>query len=221
MADNVYQSAAGSNIGTLLRLIQEDQNRNLAATPPATESSSPIRGVIQGPLQAPEAPQSSRVVSIKPEGALQQGPQQPSVSNVVPAGGGAIAGGVIAPRAPVAPVAAPSFDTGGGGGVSAPSMSSSVPSDSMKTSLPNIGTSIKSVPSSSSFGSVLGSSTKKTTVTPQSKPTAKPAKSAPILGGQKIVLNNLKDLINKSFKFLPSTGLGGREGLQKLLNGFA
>lgn len=115
MANQVYQSATGSNIGTLLRLIQEDQNKSLAATPPASEPGSPIRGVIQGPLQAPEAPNSNRVVSLKPEGALQQGPQQPGVAPVAPGGSGQPEG-VVAPRIPVAPVAAPSFDTGGGGG---------------------------------------------------------------------------------------------------------
>lgn len=127
----MYPTGQGSNIGTLLRLIQEDQNKSIPAINPANDPNSPMRGAIQGPINAPESPGSSRVVSVRPEGAIQQGEQ--------------VQGQVIGPVAPVAPVAqvsgpvAPQASqqrpSSGGGGVSAPQISA-----------PSIGTRITAAP---------------------------------------------------------------------------
>ncbi len=118
-----------NNIGTLLRMIQEDQNKNLAALNPSAEPSSPIRGLVQQPLTAPEAPGTSRVVSIRPEGTPSvQGEATPSVvAPVAPTPG-------IAPTAPIAPVAPGVSPMGGGQPYLARAISPSMPS---------IGTSIR------------------------------------------------------------------------------
>lgn len=85
----IYQSGASSNIGTLLRLIQEEKSKNIAAIPPQADVESPLRASVQEPIKAPESPGTQRVVSIRPEGATMQGP---------------VAGSDLTP---VAPVAAP------------------------------------------------------------------------------------------------------------------
>lgn len=94
----VYQNAAGSGvIGTLLRQIQEDRQTNPAAIPPANDPNSPMRELVQQPLQQVESPDSSRVAQIRPEtpGVAVQ-PGQPG--GVVPAPN------VVPPAAPIAPV---------------------------------------------------------------------------------------------------------------------
>lgn len=137
-----YPSGGGSNIGTLLRLIQEDQNKSIAATPPSADPASPLRGVIQQPIEAPEAPGSERVISIRPEGAIQQGPQASEV--VAPSSPalaqGPVAGNVVAPSRPVAP--AVSFD-GGSVSPSVPQSNSVSRASSLSASAPAIGTSIR------------------------------------------------------------------------------
>lgn len=160
-----YPSGGGSNIGTLLRLIQEDQNKSIAATPPAAEADSPLRGVIQGPLKAPESPGSERVISLRPEGVTQSGPQA-GVSPVAPVapGGGAVAGGVVAPIRPT-PVFAPQAS---GQPNSAPSSPSPVSNSSAV-----LGSSVASRPS-------LGTTIRPSTVTGQaSSARYTPAKPAP------------------------------------------
>ena len=137
---------SGSNIGTLLRLIQEDQNKSLPAINPANDPNSPIRGVIQGPLNAPESPGSSRVVSVRPEGAIQQG-EQANPQVVGPVAPVAPVAQVAGPVAPQAPQQNPSG--GGGGGVSAPQVSA-----------PSIGTRITAAPTKA----VLGATTRGTTI---------------------------------------------------------
>ena len=122
----VYQNAAGSGIiGTLLRQIQEDRQTNPAAIPPANDPNSPIRNLVQQPLQQVESPDSSRIAQIRPEtpGVAVQ-PGQPG--GVVPAPN------VVAPAAPIAPVTpsapAPSVTPGGSSIPGTPSVSaSSVP----------------------------------------------------------------------------------------------
>lgn len=129
----IYSGGAGSNIGTLLRLIQEEKSSNLAALPPAADPNSPIRGTIQQPIKTPESPGSDRVVSLRPEGVIQSGPA---------------AAPVVAPVAPVAPVPTP-VPTPTAPRASAPSATSSnsSPAPRPATSFPSIATSIKaSVP---------------------------------------------------------------------------
>lgn len=90
-------SSGGSNIGTLLRLIQEDQNNSLLANNPASQPGSPIRGTVQGPLQSPNDPTSARVVSMRPEGVTQSGPQASPV--------GEVPGNVVSAAQPIAAAA--------------------------------------------------------------------------------------------------------------------
>lgn len=102
----VYNSSGSGDIGNLLRLIQEEKATSVLANPPAAEPGAPIRGVVQQPLQSPNDPGSSRVVSTPAEAV---------------APGGAMSGqpgGVVAPvaAAPIAPVAPsnPGQPSGGG-----------------------------------------------------------------------------------------------------------
>lgn len=208
MTDTLYPSSSGSNIGTLLRLIQEDQNKNISNTPPGSQPGTPIRNVVQGPLQNVEAPGSSRVVSIKPEGVTQQGPQQAQQvlppSGISPVAG---TGNVIAPRAPVAPTpSGPSSSP-----VSAPALTQSSPNPASRVAATP--SAVRAIPISTS----LSLNAPKATPTKSSAPKSTPQRSSV---GQPIV-RTLQDLINQSFKLFPSTGLGGREAAQKALRGFA
>ncbi len=117
----VYQNAAGSGIiGTLLRQIQEDRQTNPAAIPPGNDPNSPIRNLVQQPLQQVESPDSSRIAQVRPEtpGVAVQ-PGQPG--GVVPAPS------VISPVTPVAPVTpsapAPNATPGGSSIPGVPSVS--------------------------------------------------------------------------------------------------
>lgn len=100
----MYPSQQASTIGALLRMIQEDQSKNVAGNNPASEPSTALRQTVQGPLQSVEDPGSSRAVSVPPEGVTQTGvavtpQQQPqTVSPVSP---------VVAPIAPTPPPSAP------------------------------------------------------------------------------------------------------------------
>lgn len=103
-----YPSAAGGTIGSLLRAIQEEKQQGPLATPPQTEAGSPIRNLVQAPLMQAESPESSRVISVRPEAApVQQGVVQsvvPPVPAVVPAAS------VVAPTAPSgSPASSPQF----------------------------------------------------------------------------------------------------------------
>lgn len=147
----MYPNGQGSNIGTLLRLIQEDKNQSVAATSPSSDPNSPIRSLNQQPIQAPNDPNSSRVVSLRPEGVTQSGPQAEAQPNVVapimP----------VAPQAPTSPVAPQAPNNPG-------SSISSNPTPSFSS--PSIGTRISSAPAptgtSRNFGaSTLGISTYK------------------------------------------------------------
>ena len=62
----LYPGLQGSNIGTLLRLIQEERQSSPAAIPPALESGSPIRNIIQSPPLDTESPGSNRVIANRP-----------------------------------------------------------------------------------------------------------------------------------------------------------
>lgn len=163
-----------SNIGTLLRLIQEDQSKNPALLPPGSETGDPLRGVVQQPLVSPEAPGSSRVVSVRPEGVTQQGPTGESpVIAPGSAGPAPATPGVIGPRAPIVPVQAPapSGPSNSAPGPSSPGPSSApsrpsspAPAPAPKitvSSLPKIGTRIISTPKPSSVGGRIVQNTQK------------------------------------------------------------
>lgn len=210
----MYPTSSNSNIGTLLRLIQEDQNKSLPALNPASDPNSPIRGVVQGPLLSPEDPGSSRQVSIRPEGVTQSGSQGSVVAPVNPVGQS-----VAAPRgvvAPVAPVARPSA-------VSVPSASQAAPQRSASPSVsttaskpasinaatPTIGTKITSAPKS-----VLGASTSlpKTTISaPQRATIGTKIASTPsyqgFIPGKSVLDNLINSLLNKT---------GASKSVQKL-----
>jgi hypothetical protein len=135
----MYPTNQGSNIGTLLRMIREDQNQNIAATPPATQPGSAIREVVQQPLSSPNDPNSARVVSVRPEGVTQQGPDTQVTQPVAPASPAA-APPVVAPTAPKP--AAPSVSSPSASRPSSPSAQPSRPAQSAP-SFPSIGTTIK------------------------------------------------------------------------------
>lgn len=132
----MYPTSSNSNIGTLLRMIQEDQNQSLPQINPANAPSSAIRETVQGPIMAPNDPGSSRVVSIRPEGVTQQGPQAGGVVGPMGASPVVTPGAlpVVGPKAPVAPTPGISAPQGG----SSPSSSN----PSAQPSAPNIGTRI-------------------------------------------------------------------------------
>ena len=70
-----YLNQNGNSIGSLLRFIQEQKSQS-PMVPPGTETGSPIRGIVQEPLKAPEDVGTSKVVSLKPEAVIgaSQGP---------------------------------------------------------------------------------------------------------------------------------------------------
>lgn len=94
-----YPSASSGNIGALLRAIQEDNQTSPLSQPPQTQVGSPIRNLVQGPLQQVEAPQSAHVVSVRPEsaGVSTTAPTQ------APSAIGPIVNKVVAPVAPLPP----------------------------------------------------------------------------------------------------------------------
>lgn len=169
----VYQNAAGSGIiGTLLRQIQEDRQTNPAAIPPANDPNSPIRNLVQQPLQQVESPDSSRIAQVRPEtpGVAVQ-PGQPG--GVVPDPN------VVAPAAPIAPVMpsapAPSATPGGSSIPGTPSVSA--PSAPVRAASPfNLSQSIMP----SSINRAITVSRPSATPTPSpapSRPAAAPAQS--------------------------------------------
>lgn len=135
-----YGLGAGSSIGSLLRFIQE-QKTNTPPQPAGTEVGSPIRGMVQEPLKAPEAQDTSRVVSLRPEGISPgEGVEKnPAVSRVGPM---SIGGGEVK-TPPISAVAA----NEPGPGMSIPSATKSVGDVLNKTGAaqpPNIATKISS-----------------------------------------------------------------------------
>lgn len=158
----MYQNQ-GNSIGTLLRLIQEEKASNQANVMPGADPSSPIRQTVTEPIRTPESPGSERVVSIRPESAIQQGPS-----------------GVVGPQAIGPLVQAPSAVVAPRGPTPVPTPTqpmSQTPSGS--TSQPSGGGSLSSSPSSSPTKSVAGVSTSRpnigTTITNQPKIDNRPA----------------------------------------------
>ncbi len=64
----LYAQPSGSDIGSLLRLIQEQESSSLAKAQPQADVSAPMRDVVQEPLKGPESPGTATVVSQRPEG---------------------------------------------------------------------------------------------------------------------------------------------------------
>jgi len=116
----VYQNEIGGSIGALLRKIQEERERMPHMVAPGAEAGAPMREMVTSPLQQVEAPETARVVSIRPE-----------ISPVAPGG----APQVVPPVAPVAgmpsvvpPVAPRAPSPGGAPAPSAPAPGISAPS---------------------------------------------------------------------------------------------
>lgn len=147
----MYQPGTGSNIGTLLRLIQEEQAVNPLNVKPSSDPNSPLRELVQGPLQSPEDPGSSRVVSVRPEGVTGESVEgqviTPGGSPVLPS-----SSSVIAPKAYVPPVqTAPQ----GNPNQISENRPSSISTPTVQ-SLPSIGTKITSAPRSAVLGVSTG-----------------------------------------------------------------
>lgn len=140
-----YQQPTGSNIGNLLRAIQEEKNQSPLLNP-TSDVNSPIRNLTQQPLQQVEAPDSSRVAVVRPE--LNTAAEPLSGRVTAPSGPTqtmAAPGQVVAPqrasyfsaRADAAAQAAGGGNVGGG---------SSVSGGRSAVSSPGIGTRITSAP---------------------------------------------------------------------------
>lgn len=183
-----YQSATGGTIGALLRQIQEEKNAQPLATPPSSDTSSPIRGLVQQPLQQVEAPDSSRVISVRPD-------TQPL------SGGGDVPAVVPSAAAPVQSVGTPSVvganyvkpaEVAGVPGVApvptpvptpspVQSQPSSVPASKIASvSAPSLATKITNAPSTSR-GSVKGTSTKVSAPNPSPTPAPRPPNPTPVI----------------------------------------
>lgn len=155
----------GGDIGTLLRMIQDEKASNPVLNTPATDPNSPIRAQVQGPLLAPEAPGGTRNVSIRPEGIGTLGPAEASSGQVV-------APMVQTPR--IGPVTAPTIANKPGGGAPVPTP---VPTPTPRSSAPAIGTRITPTQS------VLGKSTQSRPATSIPTPT-RPRIGVPIVNPQ-------------------------------------
>lgn len=94
-----YISNASGTIGTLLRQIQEEKSESPVLKLPQTTPGSPIREVTQQPIFQPEAPDTNRAVSIRPETApSEMGMAENQV--VPPTYAAPEAGGVVGPTTP-------------------------------------------------------------------------------------------------------------------------
>lgn len=192
----MYPQGASSTIGSLLRMVQEDQNQNIAGGLPSAQTSSPIRQVVQQPVTSPEAPGSSHVVAVRPEAAIQSGPQAQPGNVVAP----------VMPPPPVAPVAPPSSPVSRPAASPAPAAGPSTPAPS-PSPLARLGTSIRPTQS------VLGASTvsqpsaslkfnaPKATPKPSvQRSTPQPARVGTLIAS---IPNFLKGLINASYNIIP------------------
>ena len=110
----MYQGQSAGDIGSLLRLIQEDKANSVINQPPAAQSGAPVREVVQEPLQSAEDPGSSRVVSTRPEGGGEPFP----VAGGAPTMGEMVSGGIGegGMQMPHGMAQAPVINSGGGGG---------------------------------------------------------------------------------------------------------
>jgi hypothetical protein len=153
----VYPGQAGSDIGTLLKMIQQDKSNSPTAVLPSSEQGSPIRNLVQEPLASPEAPTSSHVVSTPAEGSTAGvvAPVMPtSPIAPIPGNAGSIPTGTLLSNAPVAPkVVAPVAPAPAPTpsmpriGTSIGSSASIGPSKAQSVSMPTTNTSISAAPS--------------------------------------------------------------------------
>lgn len=146
-----YINSTGSSIGSLLRSIQE-QKSGSPVTAPNAQTGSPIRDVVQNPLQGSEGIGSSKMVSLRPEGVLtatgspiEQGTPQSSRIGPISIGGEAGVGpGAPGPFSPETKSLSPNL--------SAPSSSGA----SASIRQPSLGTTIKPVVPTTTAGQSVG-----------------------------------------------------------------
>ncbi len=131
----IYAAPQGSDIGSLLRLIQEQEASSLAKAQPQADVSAPMRDIVQEPLKGPESPGTATVVSQRPEGVGMPGlgttitPNRTSVGPVNIGGPGEMGNPAATRMEDVGnpmpfTVDLPPVDTGGGGDNSKPSTGS-------------------------------------------------------------------------------------------------
>lgn len=75
----LYPTSIGGDIGSLLRLIQEEKARQATLRPGITPGEI-SREIVQTPIIAPESPGTSRIIAEKPEAVV--GPQTPTTRPV-------------------------------------------------------------------------------------------------------------------------------------------
>lgn len=68
----IYPSQSAGDIGSLLRLIQEEKARTSIAQPPLSQVGAPMREMVTEPVQGAESPGTSRMVSERPEAVVGQ-----------------------------------------------------------------------------------------------------------------------------------------------------
>lgn len=211
MAD-AYQSAGGSNIGSLLRMIQEDKQNSPLAIPPTAEQGSPIRNLVQGPLSQVESPESAHVFATRPELSSVVPPAAPQT--VVPGAAEPATGPVVGPVAPEVHepgVAAPV-------GPAAPAQHASAPGVA-----PAAASAVKQQPISLATRIVPGS------VTPSAAST-KPSPTGSTIsalrspgvasyGGAPILSTELASLGGLATKLLPAAQSFGKAAVGKLAGG--
>ena len=121
----VYQNEIGGSIGALLRKIQEERERMPHMVAPGAEAGAPMREMVTSPLQQVEAPETARVVSIRPEiSPVAPGGTPQVVPPVAPVAGMPSAVPPVAPRAPSpggAPAPSAPAPSAPAPGISAPS----------------------------------------------------------------------------------------------------
>lgn len=147
-----YQQTGGGDIGTLLRMIQEEKSSAVLNAPPAAEPGSPIRELTQGPILTPEDPTSTRISSQAAEGVNSGvvSPVSPAIQNagLVP-GPNTNVGSmprVTGPSAPVAPQRPASASVGNS--IPTGTLLNNAPRSSAPAKSPAIGTTIKATPAS-------------------------------------------------------------------------
>ena len=154
---SVYPSMVGGNIGSLLRMIREDQANSPVAQPVSSEMSSLLRDMVTQPLKNVEAVGSSRMVSVPSEQA--PNPQIGGIQDTP--------GMVVPPQtpAPVSPVSAPQSNYSRSPSASQP-IPTPVPTPTPRASV-GLGTRINSTPQ------IKGASTQysPTVTTPQKQRT--------------------------------------------------
>lgn len=189
----IYQSGAGSMPGGLLRMLLEEQGQTNALMKPQADPNTLTRETVQGPIFTPESPGSERVVSIRPEGVTQQGPEGGQViAPVMPSAPGAGASPVIPPIVPKPPAIGTSIMPSG--------MPSSQPSQASRPNNQGIQPAPSRQPSVSQQ-SVLGVSTKAAPLSIGTRITAQPT------------VQNVKNILEynkKNFVTPQPSSVGGR-----------